>query len=66
MSDLGYIVIEYNQASRQPEIAPQAPYLFDDASDAAKKADELTEETRKTGRRERYTVAMVYEEEGSE
>lgn len=58
-NDLGLVVIEYNQASRQPEIAPAAPYLFDDVEDAQEKAVTLTLETQQIGRRERYRVATV-------
>lgn len=64
MSDtVGYVVIEYNQASRQPSISVDAPYLFDDSDDAAAKAHELQTETNKIGRRERYAVGTVYIEE---
>lgn len=66
MSDLGYVVIEYNQASGQPEIAPAAPYLFDQRVDARDKAEALILETHRIGRRERYAVATVYIDEEDE
>jgi hypothetical protein len=63
MSTIGYVVIEFNQASHQPDIAWQAPGLFDEEGDAARKADDLTELAREIGRRERYAVATVEIEE---
>ena len=65
MSDLGYVVIEFNQASGQPEIAPAAPYLFDTKEDARDKSEALILETYHLGRRERYAVASVTIEEES-
>ncbi|SDK80755.1 hypothetical protein [Arthrobacter sp. ok362] len=64
MSDtIGYVVIEYNQASGLPSIAVEAPYLFDDADEAAEKAAALQAETNKIGRRERYAIGTIYIEE---
>ncbi|MBT2537249.1 hypothetical protein [Arthrobacter sp. ISL-69] len=61
--EVGYVVIEFNQASRQPSIAFEAPYLFDDADDASAKASQLQAQTNLTGRRERFDVGTIYIEE---
>jgi hypothetical protein len=61
--DLGYVVMEWNQASGQPSIAFEAPYMFDTQGEAHDKAEQLREPTRSVGRRERYAVATIYLEE---
>lgn len=63
MAEVGYVVIEYNQASHQPSIAFEAPYMFDDVEDAQVKAVELTQRTQAVGRRERYAIGTIHIEE---
>ena len=63
MAAVGYVVIEYNQASGQPSIAFEAPYMFDDVNDAEVKAVELTQLTQSVGRRERYAIGTIHIEE---
>lgn len=63
MAEIGYVVIEYNQASGQPSIAFEAPYMFDDEEDAATKAGELAAQTLLVGRRERYVIGTIHIEE---
>ena len=64
MSDtVGYVVIEYNQASHQPNIAFDAPDMFDNAEDAGAKAEQLHKLTQAVGRRERYAIGTVTIEE---
>ena len=53
-----YIVVEWNQASGDPHIAFNGE-LFWNESDAEDCAEQLREETRKVGRRERFTVHEV-------
>ncbi|WMI33006.1 hypothetical protein SEA_PEGGYLEG03_65 [Arthrobacter phage PeggyLeg03] len=64
MSDLGYVVIQFNQASHQPDLAWEAPHLFEDEGDAKRVAEDLREQAKEIGRRERYLVAVVVDEEG--
>jgi hypothetical protein len=59
MKPLGYVVIEWNQASGQPSIAYNAPDMYDDREDAEQVANRLRTDTARIGRRERYTVAEV-------
>ncbi|AYN57471.1 hypothetical protein HOU47_gp65 [Arthrobacter phage Constance] len=63
MRTIGYVVIEFNQASGRPSIAFQAPDLYDDVEDAEVHAVSLTRRTQEVGRRERYAVATVEIEE---
>lgn len=63
MAEIGYVVIEYNQASGQPSIAFEAPYMFDDAEDAEARAVELRHLTLSVGRRERYEIGTIHIEE---
>ena len=58
---LGYVVIEWNQASGVPEIADD--YLTDDREYAEHQADRMHDEARRMGRRETYAVGTVYIEE---
>lgn len=58
MSTLGYVVIEWNQASHKPSIACGGD-LHDQREDAKGCVDQLIEETKTIGRRERYTIATV-------
>lgn len=59
MSDpIGFVVIEYNQASRQPDLSI-APALHRAEGDAAAEMAHLEAETAATGRRERYALAEV-------
>ncbi|MDQ0854805.1 hypothetical protein QFZ79_002916 [Arthrobacter sp. V4I6] len=60
---IGYVVIEYNQASHQPSIATDAPYMFASEDEAGDEAEELQRRTNATGRRERYAIGTVYIEE---
>lgn len=57
MSDsVGFVVIEYNQASHLPEL--HLPYLYSQ-DEAEQRAAEAREETAHIGRKERYAVAEV-------
>lgn len=60
MSDIGYVVIEFNQAGGSPSIPSD---IFDTREDAEDVMEQHREETAKVGRRERYAVATVYIEE---
>lgn len=62
MSAFGYVVVEFNQASGRPELCPFA-YLMNDREEAQERLNVLKEENRKAGRRERYVVAEVFEED---
>lgn len=55
---LGYVVIEFNQASRQPELGA-FPFLSDDREEVQERLELLQRENRKAGRRERYAVGTV-------
>lgn len=57
MTVLGYVVIEYNQASRCPDLMDGL--LFDTADDAAIEAKRAQEETQRNGRGESYSIAQV-------
>lgn len=60
MSDvLGYVVVEWNQASGQPDI----PFGPDGKSTAVGIARDLQADARSRGRREQYTVHAVMAEE---
>lgn len=56
--ELGYVVVEFNQASHQPEFSA-FPDLTQDRSEADERRDLLERENRKVGRRERFAVATV-------
>lgn len=55
---LGYVVIEYNQASGWPQIWSQES-LYDTEAEARQFADEAEDANRLNGRRETYRVARV-------
>lgn len=57
MSTLGYVVIEYNQASRWPELWSDC--LYDTDTEAQEFASEAERQNREYGRRETYAVARV-------
>jgi hypothetical protein len=56
---LGYVVIEYNQASGWPDLS--SLNLHTDLADACFERDVLADEAREAGRRERYVVCEVAE-----
>ncbi|UOK18365.1 hypothetical protein SEA_BRUHMOMENT_49 [Arthrobacter phage BruhMoment] len=58
--EIGYVVVEFNQASFQPAIASALWEDYDDA-DRAVKAARIAAKV--TGRRERYAVGTVTVEE---
>jgi hypothetical protein len=60
--EIGYVVVEFNQASHQPEFSA-FPDLTQDRSEADERRDLLERENRKVGRRERFAVATVTIEE---
>lgn len=60
--ELGFVVVEFNQASGQPDLLPGA-MLHTDRETAEITAGHFRDETAKVGRRERYAVATVTIEE---
>ncbi len=56
---LGYVVVDWNQASHQPDVDTTGLYL--DRESAASDAVERQAETDRIGRGERHTVAAVIE-----
>lgn len=62
---LGWVVVEWNQASHQPGLTFGAD-LHWSREDAVNEAAGLREQTTKTGRRERYTIAEVHEEDSDD
>lgn len=59
--EIGYVVIEFNQASGQPEaLGGDVFYSRDVAEDVA---EQCREEAARVGRRERYAVGTVTIEE---
>ena len=56
MSSIGYVVVEYNQASGAPDLVDELRHTEDSARLAAKG---LAEETAGVGRGERYLIAEV-------
>lgn len=58
---LGWVVIEWNQASHRPGLSFGAD-LHWSREDAENEAVGLREQAAKVGRRERYTIAEVHEE----
>jgi len=56
MTDLGYVVIEYNQASGQPRLVDE---LHRSASDAEEAMAAERAQTASVGRRERFAIASV-------
>jgi hypothetical protein len=59
---LGYVVIEYNQATGWPVLTVWAD-LHSDLADARFERDVLADKAREAGRRERYVVCEVAEPE---
>jgi hypothetical protein len=60
MSDLGYVVVEFNQVGGAPRIVSGDIWDEEDARDVKEQAEA---ETRAIGRRERYAVARLTIEE---
>ncbi|MBG0738617.1 hypothetical protein IV500_04175 [Paeniglutamicibacter antarcticus] len=58
MRDIGFIVIEFNQASGQPGI-PYGSDVHPTLADAESAAETLRAETAAAGRRERYVVVEL-------
>jgi hypothetical protein len=56
---LGYIVVEWNQASGRPEVEDGS--LYSTAAEAEEAAQDARDFAAKVGRKERYTVAEVVE-----
>ena len=52
-----YVILEFNQASRQPRLA--FGDVYDRIGDAVQDAQALLADNRKTGRRERFAVASI-------
>lgn len=61
--ELGYVVVEFNQASGQPEISSSFPYLHRDKEEAMFNMGIVYDENRAYGRRERFEVATLTIEE---
>lgn len=59
---IGYVIVEYNQASHQPERLADDTVFWDRAT-ADHVANEHRREADAIGRRERYVVAEVHEAE---
>ena len=55
---LGYVILEWNQASGQPEVSGD---LQDSKEDAISTANFMQNLTHRSGRRERFTVGVVTE-----
>lgn len=53
-----YVILEWNQASGQPEL-PYFGRLHDQLADAIDEAEDLEAKARERGRRESYTVHEV-------
>lgn len=56
MRTLGYVAVEFNQASSEPRIIGD---IYTDPDDAQDVADQAHTETVRVGRRERYSVARL-------
>ena len=63
MSEIGYVVVEFNQASGQPSTDGNWYDALDDAEEAV---DSHRAATAAVGRRERYAVGTVTIEEDDE
>lgn len=59
MTVLGYVIIEYNQASRWPDL--HLDVLYDTPAEAEEVAEAAREEYKELGRGERFTIAEVKE-----
>lgn len=62
MTAVLFVVLEFNQASGQPD-DDQSVTLFDNLDEATDHAAELTEQNREVGRRETYRVFELVEVE---
>ena len=62
MSSIGFVVVEYNQASGWPDLTDAAT-LHTDLADACFERDVLADQARESGRGERYVVCEVAEPE---
>ena len=56
--EIGYVVIEYNQASHEPRL-PTGADVYWRREDAERERDWLAEQTAEVGRRERHEVAVI-------
>lgn len=56
MTELGYVVIEYNQASGRPRLVDE---LYDSEADAEEAMDAERAQTASVCRRERFAIAAV-------
>lgn len=56
MSELGYVVIEFNQVGGSPRIVGEDIWNEEDARDLK---DQAEAESRRVGRREHYAIATV-------
>lgn len=56
MMEIGYVVVEFNQASGQPLVRED---VWADRKDAESVVEQAREETRELGRRERYAVGTI-------
>lgn len=61
--ELGYVVVEFNQASGQPEISSSFPYLHRDKEEALFNMSIVYDENRANGRREEFALGTVTIEE---
>lgn len=59
--EVGYVVIEFNQASHEPAVLHGDVWL--DKADAQWQLNAAQKVTREVGRRERYAIGTVYIEE---
>jgi hypothetical protein len=63
MSDaIGYVVVEFIQASHHPELSP-FPFLSGDREEVQERLELLQRENRAAGRRERYAIGTITIEE---
>ena len=62
MNPVGFVVVEWNQASGMPNVADETVYGSPEQAD--ERAAEMRDDTALRGRRERYAVAeLVVDEE---
>lgn len=59
MADLGFVVLEWNQASRQPSVCDTDIYATE--TEASDRAEWFRTQLAVSGRRERYSVASLIE-----
>lgn len=60
-----WVVVEWNQASHQPDL-PTGSTIHTSRDDAEEDAETLRAITAQSGRRERYTVHQLSEEDNDE